>query len=150
MGHENIPEEALELGVQRGQAVTGKGKHILAVRQGKGLEAGQGGEDKGAQGRGEGARVSQKGLHSRNLWGLKGGRRGSLLRPDAPELQEGKSRRCGTRRMRFPGREASQRHSRVRMEGRGRHTPVGGAGDLPPPSMTLLLATHLALSLPLL
>lgn len=61
MGHENIPEEGLELGVQRGQAVTGKGKHILAVRQGKGLEAGQGGEDKGAQGRGEGGQSVTEG-----------------------------------------------------------------------------------------
>lgn len=75
--------------------------------------------------------MSRKGFHSRDLWGLKGGRRGSLLRPDAPELQDGKIRKWGTKSMRFPGREAS-RDFRVRMEGRGGHAPAKGAGVLPP------------------
>lgn len=91
MGHENVPEEGLGTRSSRGQAGTGNGKHLLAGRQAKGPEVGQEGEDKGPQGlREEGGKVSQKGLHSGDLWGLKRGRKGYLLRPDASELQEGK------------------------------------------------------------
>lgn len=90
--------------------MTGKGKDILAVRRGEGPEGRRAGGEKtrqGAQGLGQVGAVSQKGLHSRDLGGPQGGRRGSLLRPDAPKLQERKIRvrGWGTRRMKFPGRE---------------------------------------------
>lgn len=86
--------------------MTGKGKDIPGSKSVKGLEIGPEGKGQPGTGEGRGGGVSQKGLHSRDLWGPKGGRRGTLLSPYASKLLERKI--GGVRRMRLPGREGSK------------------------------------------